>query len=138
MGSSTLTLRQAPVSQRVINCTISDLSFDHLPTKFATVSQNLSKSFFTISDFRLVVGKSSLCGGTEIDQFTWTAYLSDKLIYPALVLFEESNCIDWINFYYIRSLSCNNVAPVTNLCLGRATTRSHSSQWSKKKVAVET
>jgi hypothetical protein len=34
--------------------------------------------------------------------------------------------------------SCNNVAPVTNLCVGRATTRSHSSQWSKKKVAVET
>ena len=33
--------------------------------------------------------------------------------------------------------SCNNVAPVTNLCIGRATTRSHSSQWSKKKVAVE-
>jgi hypothetical protein len=33
-------------------------------------------------------------------------------------------------------LSCNNVAPVTNLCLGRATTRSHSSQWSKIKVAV--
>jgi hypothetical protein len=27
-------------------------------------------------------------------------------------------------------LSCNNVAPVTNLCLGKATTRSHSSQWS--------
>jgi hypothetical protein len=24
-------------------------------------------------------------------------------------------------------LNCNNVAPVTNLCLGRATTRSHSS-----------
>ena len=36
------------------------------------------------------------------------------------------------------AISCNNVAPVTNLCLGRATTRSHSSQWSKKKVAVET
>jgi len=35
-------------------------------------------------------------------------------------------------------VSCNNVAPVTNLCLGRATTRSHSSQWSKKNVAVET
>ena len=34
--------------------------------------------------------------------------------------------------------SCNNVAPVTNLCLGRATTRSRSSQWSKKKFAVET
>ena len=34
--------------------------------------------------------------------------------------------------------SCDNVAPVTNLCLGRATTRSHSSQWSKTKVAVET
>ena len=39
---------------------------------------------------------------------------------------------------YTNGLSCNNVAPVTNLCLGRATTRSHSSQWSKKKVAVET
>jgi hypothetical protein len=37
-----------------------------------------------------------------------------------------------------RKSSCNNVAPVTNLCLGRATTWSHSSQWSKKKVAVET
>ena len=36
------------------------------------------------------------------------------------------------------SPSCNNVAPVTNLCLGRATTRSHSSQWSKTKVPVET
>ena len=34
--------------------------------------------------------------------------------------------------------SCNNVAPVTNLCLGRATTRSHSSQLSKQKVAIET
>jgi hypothetical protein len=33
---------------------------------------------------------------------------------------------------------CNNVAPVTNLRLGRATTQSHSSQWSKKKFAVET
>ena len=35
-------------------------------------------------------------------------------------------------FYWLMT-SCNNVAPVTNLCLGRATTRSHSSQWSKKK-----
>ena len=35
-------------------------------------------------------------------------------------------------------VSCNNVAPVTNLCLDKATTRSHSSQWSKKKIAVET
>ena len=34
--------------------------------------------------------------------------------------------------------SCNKLAPVTNLCLGRATMRSHSSQWNKKKVAVET
>ena len=34
--------------------------------------------------------------------------------------------------------SCNNVAPVTNLYLGRSTMRSHSSQWGKKKVAVET
>jgi hypothetical protein len=34
--------------------------------------------------------------------------------------------------------SCNNVAPVTNLCLGRATTRSHSSQWSKKKFWIFT
>ena len=44
----------------------------------------------------------------------------------------------YIIFYYVLGDSCNNVAPVTNLCLGRATTRSHSSQWSKNKVAVET
>ena len=43
---------------------------------------------------------------------------------------------DRVLWYY--NHSCNNVAPVTNLCLGRATTRSHLSQWSKKKVAVET
>jgi hypothetical protein len=35
------------------------------------------------------------------------------------------------------STSCNNVAPVTNLCLGRATTRFHSSQWSKKKLQLK-
>jgi hypothetical protein len=34
-------------------------------------------------------------------------------------------------------LSCNNVAPVTNLCLGRATTRSHSSQWRKQKLQLK-
>ena len=33
--------------------------------------------------------------------------------------------------------SCNNVAPVTNLCLGRATTRSHSLQWSKIKLQLK-
>jgi hypothetical protein len=42
------------------------------------------------------------------------------------------------NYIDTTRLSRNNVAPVTNLCLGRATTRSHSSQWSKQKVAVET
>jgi hypothetical protein len=40
-----------------------------------------------------------------------------------------------VQFNSLMEASCNNVAPVTNLCLGRATTRSHSSQWSKKKVA---
>ena len=39
------------------------------------------------------------------------------------------------NHWFI--FSCNNVAPVTNLCLGRATTRSHSSQWSKKKLQLK-
>jgi hypothetical protein len=39
--------------------------------------------------------------------------------------------MDWCSIYL--TPSCNNVAPMTNLCLGRATTRSHSSQWSKKK-----
>jgi hypothetical protein len=27
------------------------------------------------------------------------------IIYPALVLFEQSNCIDWISFCYILSLT---------------------------------
>ena len=35
-------------------------------------------------------------------------------------------------YMYSICISCNNVAPVTNLCLGGATKRSHSSQWSKK------
>jgi len=42
-----------PVSQKFVNRTISNLSYDHLPTKFATVSQNLSEYFFTISDYDL-------------------------------------------------------------------------------------
>jgi len=41
-----------PVSQKVVNCTIFDLSYDHLPTKFATVSQNLSECFY---DFRFTI-----------------------------------------------------------------------------------
>ena len=68
------------MSRKFVNHTISDLSYDHLPTKFATVSQNLSECFM-ISDLRLVVMTSSLCGGTKIDQFTRTAHLSDKFIY---------------------------------------------------------
>lgn len=40
---------QGHVSQKVVNRTISDLPYDHLPTKFATVSQNLSECFY---DFR--------------------------------------------------------------------------------------
>jgi hypothetical protein len=39
------------------------------------------RNVFTISDFRLVVMMSSLCGGTKIDQFTRAAHLSDKFIY---------------------------------------------------------
>jgi hypothetical protein len=68
---------QGPVSQ---NRTISDLSYDHLLTKFATVSQNLSECFY---DFRLVVMTSSLCGGTNIYQFTRAVHLSDKFIYSS-------------------------------------------------------
>ena len=60
-----------------LNRTISNLSYDHLPTMFATVSQNLSKCFY---DFRFVVMTSSLCGGTKINQFNRAAHLSDKFI----------------------------------------------------------
>ena len=59
----------------------------------------------------------------------------------SLLLLSET-CVNSTSFYNTpqrqEGSSCNNVAPVTNLCLGRATTLSHSSQWSKKKVAVET
>ena len=54
-----------------------------------------------------------------------------------LMLTSNCMCRPYINPYRVDT-SCNNVAPVTNLCLGRATTRSHSSQWSKTKVPVET
>ena len=70
---------QVPVSQKVVNRTITDLCYDHLPTKFATVLQILSECFF--HDLRLVVMTSSLCGGMKIDQFTWSVHLSDKFIY---------------------------------------------------------
>jgi hypothetical protein len=39
-GTDTISRVQGPVSQKVINRTISDLSYEHLPTKFPTVSQN--------------------------------------------------------------------------------------------------
>ena len=73
-------LHQAPVAQKVVNRTISDLSYDHFPTTFATVSQTC-RNVFTISDLRLVAMTSSLCRGTNIDQFTRAAHLSDKFIY---------------------------------------------------------
>ena len=38
-----------PFHKKVVNRTISDLSYDYLPTKFVTVSQNLSECFY---DFR--------------------------------------------------------------------------------------
>jgi hypothetical protein len=64
----------APFSQKVVNCTISDLSYDHLPSKFGTVSQNLSESFF----LRVPIYDlwSSLCGVAKIDQFIQAAHLS--------------------------------------------------------------
>ena len=61
--------------------------------------------FFYDFRLRLVVVKSSLCGGTKIDQFTRAAHMSDKFIYTALVLFEQLHCIDWIMFCYIPSLT---------------------------------
>ena len=57
-----------------------------------------------------------------------------------LVLVEETHIYECDNFFEAFCgllASCNNVAPVTNLCLGRATTRSHSSQWSKKKLQLK-
>ena len=59
--------------------------------------------------------------------------MSPLLILRLFYLFDNDNL-------YVQTVdnSCNNVAPVTNFCLGRATTRSHSSQWSKTKVPVET
>ena len=37
-------------------------------------------------------------------------------IYPALVLLEQSNCIDWIHVCYIRSLTKNKTFLVPDLC----------------------
>ena len=61
--------------------------------------------------------------------------LSSESLFTALM---TGQCPLFVFYCCWLGVSCNNVAPVTNLCLGRATTRSHSSQWSKKKVAVET
>ena len=65
-------------------------------------------------------------------------YLNIRMHELPLPFVDETCCFEGVSFSLLRQTSCNNVAPVTNLCLGRATTRSHSSQWSQKKVAVET
>ena len=39
------------------------------------------RNVFTISDLRIVVMTSSLCGDTKIDQSTRSVHLSDKFIY---------------------------------------------------------
>ena len=47
--------------------------------------------------------------GMNLSKITATVGLNSKLrytdIHSALVLFEVSNCIEWINFYYILSLT---------------------------------
>ena len=53
-------------------------------------------------------------------------------------LLKKSGIENDITLYHlVFGYSCNNVAPVTNLCLDRATTRSHSSQWSNKKLQLK-
>ena len=64
-----------------------------------------------------------------VSKLRWIWWIDNNIRHHRLFCFHEIES---------RLISCNNVAPVTNLCLGRATTRSHSSQWSKTKVAVET
>ena len=66
----------------------------------------------------------------------WSYGLMD--IYPTRGHRDQDRMVVGFKTTYMYTTSCNNVAPVTNLCLGRATMWPHSSQWSKKKVAVET
>jgi hypothetical protein len=87
------------MSRKFVNHTISDLSYDHLPTKFATVSQNLSECF-TISDLRLEVMTSSLCEGRKIDKFTRAAHLSDKFIYSFRQNIKYSYLISLCRYVY--------------------------------------
>jgi hypothetical protein len=68
----------------------------------------------------------------------WTGVVMTSKICTFLAHLYKWCYLEWSVTGLSWEVSCNNVAPVTNLCLGRATTRSHSSQWSKKKVAVET
>ena len=70
---------------------------------------------------------------------TTSGHLRVTLVTNPVISLERGNDYDKRDIaVVIFDTSCNNVAPVTNLCLGRATTRSHSSQWSKIKVAVKT
>ena len=84
---------------------------------------------------------------TDVQSTLHTAAVLEDKCYISLQQDKTYNQKDMLYFflmfvnkpkYRTVECSCNNVAPVTYLCLGRATTRSHSSQWSKKKVAVET
>ena len=63
--------------------------------------------FFTIYELRLVVVKSSLCGGTKIDQFTRAAHLSAKFIIRSkkilntfiLMVYVDTKNIKYSNFF---------------------------------------
>ena len=84
---------------------------------------------------------------TDVQSTLHTAAVLEDKCYISLQQDKKYNQKDVLCFflmfvnkpkYRTVECSCNNVAPVTNLCLGRATTRYHSSQWSKKTVVVET
>ena len=92
----------------------------------------------TNADTTLMLEERSTMVTEEMKEYPALCQYYEKQMKPRIQSFVHEPCRNQKEFDQPLWTSCNNVAPVTNLRLGRATTRSHSSQWSKKKVAVET
>jgi hypothetical protein len=115
-------------TRRIIIALVQHIAYNHyLPVVLDNQSMNRYRLYSRKTGYDDIYNKridASICNGFAAAPFRF----GHSQIMPHQTLLHED---------YLTS-SCNNVAPVTNLCLGRATTRSHSSQWSNKTIAVET
>ena len=97
---------------------------------------------FALYRYPFLIGLNRIFSTLPQSEYTSSEVYSGLCLFLSIVYSVFQRCPtrdqrrDFISSRPIK-FSCNNVAPVTNLCLGRATTRFHSSQWSKKKLQLK-